>query len=101
MRAEMIGVADVHMGMDVYSSDGENLGRINEVYNSVAEGQATQGEEHLWMAVSEGDVLEFWKGTLYVPVDEVEDVKPGRHVTLKTSAQDARSKYAEKPHWLK
>ncbi len=94
-----VSVGDVALGMDVYASDGEKVGGINEVYNRP--GSAGSDSPHLYMQVDEGNVLELWAQKLYIPFTAIVQLDPGQRVTLDCTKEEAEKQYGEKPAFLR
>lgn len=95
MAAEMAGI---HKGMHVYGSDGEDLGTIARIWTDVAT-SSTGPQDYL--AVIEGGFLGIGERTLYIPLDAVEAVIPGKSVTVSCSRDQALDLHAIKPDGIK
>ncbi|MGH2442304.1 MAG: hypothetical protein ACRDFX_03965 [Chloroflexota bacterium] len=96
-----ISIADVALGMDVYSSDNQRFGVINELYNTTeAPDEGGEKGEHLWMQVLEGSTMNPLVEKLYFPFSSVKSVEKGQRITVDCAKADAAKRYGEKPDFL-
>ena len=93
----MISVGDVQMGLEVYDANGEEIGRVNEIVNDPYPGG---GQEHLFMQVAEGDIVEIWKPNLYIPFSAITGAEAGQWVKIDCTKSEAEGKYGKKPDFL-
>lgn len=92
-----ISVADIQLGMGVHDCNGQNIGTVNQIINAQHRSENHPGEDHLYVQVTPGNVLEFWRKELYVPVAAINNVDAGICVTLNVSKDEVTKRFADKP----
>ncbi|MBV9278558.1 MAG: DUF2171 domain-containing protein [Chloroflexi bacterium] len=96
----VISAGQVQMGMVVYGSDGETIGKVGEITNLPIEGQPYKGREvpdHLFFLVDQGGILGIGSTKLYVPFRVIQKLDPFESVTLSCSKDEADRRYKNKP----
>jgi ribosomal 30S subunit maturation factor RimM len=102
-----IAPADIAKGMQVYGTDGEQLGTVAEVYTGTpAEVEAAGSEDAadatgtLYIKVEHGGVLGLGAKDLYIPFTAVTDVAAGETLTVNGTKDECSERYGNKPDVL-
>lgn len=106
-----VNTAGIQNGMDVYDSNGDKIGTVDDVLavearsetgggltsNTLAGDVAGQGS---YLKISEGGVLGIGTTELYVPFSAVQNVSPGDSVTINCTKDQCGNMYGNKPEFL-
>jgi ribosomal 30S subunit maturation factor RimM len=102
-----IAPADIAKGMQVYSTDGEKLGTVAEVYTgtpaeieAAGSNDAADATGTLYIKVEHGGVLGLGARDLYIPFTAVTEVAAGEAVTVNGTKDECSARYGNKPDVL-
>jgi len=99
--------SDITKGMEVYSTDGEKVGTVAEVYTETPAAAEAAGPEdvtgvtdRLYIKVEQGGVLGLGTKDLYIPVDAVTEAVTGEALTVNCTKDECSDRYGDKPDVL-
>jgi hypothetical protein len=99
--------SDIAKGMQVYGTDGEQLGTVAEVYTATPAQAEPAGPEDatgamstLYIKVEQGGVLGLGKKDLYIPFAALTEVAPGEALTVNGTKDECSDRYGNKPDVL-
>jgi len=99
--------SDITKGMEVYSTDGEKVGTVAEVYTETPVAAEAAGPEdvtgvtdRLYIKVEQGGVLGLGTKDLYIPVDAVTEAVTGEALTVNCTKDECSDRYGDKPDVL-
>ncbi|GAC1530542.1 MAG: hypothetical protein NVS2B16_37450 [Chloroflexota bacterium] len=94
-------------GMDVYSSDGEKIGTVADVYTETPAAAEAAGSEDVagvtgwrYIKVGQGGVLGLGTKDLYIPFDAVTETVNGKALRVNCTKDECSDRYGEKPDAL-
>jgi hypothetical protein len=90
---------DIREGMEVYSSDGEKIGSVSQVWTGVTDA-STDIQSAGYFKVDQGGILGLGAKHLYVPYSAVDDVVPGDCVTVNCTKDQCGDLYEQEPDFL-
>jgi Uncharacterized protein conserved in bacteria (DUF2171) len=96
--------SDIAKGMQVFGTDGEQLGTVAEVYTeNPAQAEAAGSEDAagamgtLYIKVEHGGVLGLGTKDLYIPFAALTEVVPGEAVTVNGTKDECSERYGKRP----
>jgi hypothetical protein len=99
--------SDIAKGMQVYGTDGEQLGTVAEVYTETPAQAGAAGPEDaaggigtLYVKVEQGGVLGLGTKDLYIPFGALTEVVPGEALTVNGTKDECSDRYGNKPDLL-
>ena len=98
--------SDIAKGMEVYSTDGEKVGTVAEVYTQTPAAAEAAGPEDVpgitasYIKVEQGGVLSLGTKDFYIPFDAVTGAVAGEALTVNCTEDECSDRYGNRPDVL-
>lgn len=97
METDPIRIED---GMEVFTSDGQKLGKVSHVWPMVEDTSSTTSSRG-YFQVDQGGMLGLGAKHLYVPYSEIDDHVPGECMTVACTKSECTQRFEQQPEVLK
>lgn len=96
--------SDITKGMEVYSTDGEKIGTVAEVYTETPAAAEAAGPGDVagvtgrrYIKVAQGGLLGLGTKDLYIPFDAITKAETGKLLTVNCTKDECDNRYGDKP----